>query len=280
MYTKYHDCDPLQTKLVKAKDQLLPLLVMDVLRDYPGLPGLFIAGIFAASLSTLSTSLNSLAAVTMEDIYKPHISKGFVERHSSLLMRGTVVIFGMIAIAITYLIPHLGSILQLSMSTFTATSGPIMGVFLVGMLIPKINKRGVFVGVICSTVLMVYIVARAQIEISTGVVTYEIKPISTEGCIFEFINATSSIVQEKVENNFEKSLHNMSYLYFTAFGVLLTTVVSLVYSWVFGFEDTSKVDPMLVAPFLRKGLKCYVPPTEENEKLNIELVEKLRFEEV
>jgi hypothetical protein len=76
-----------------------------------------------------------------------------------------------------------------------------------------------------------------------------------------------------VENNFDKSLHNMSYLYFTAFGVLLTTVISVVYSWIFGFEDTSKVDPMLVAPFLRKYLKCFVPTTEENVKFQIEMEE-------
>lgn len=48
MYATYHDCDPLTTKLAKAKDQLMPLLVMRVLGDYPGLPGMFIAGIFSA----------------------------------------------------------------------------------------------------------------------------------------------------------------------------------------------------------------------------------------
>lgn len=42
LYATYHDCDPLTTKLAKAKDQLMPLLVMRVLGDYPGLPGMFI----------------------------------------------------------------------------------------------------------------------------------------------------------------------------------------------------------------------------------------------
>lgn len=50
VYATYYDCDPLTTKLAKAKDQLLPLLVMRVLGNYPGVPGIFVAGIFSAAL--------------------------------------------------------------------------------------------------------------------------------------------------------------------------------------------------------------------------------------
>lgn len=50
IYATYHDCDPLTTKLAKAKDQLLPLLVMRIFGSYPGLPGLFVAGVFSAAL--------------------------------------------------------------------------------------------------------------------------------------------------------------------------------------------------------------------------------------
>lgn len=50
LYATYHDCDPLTTKLAKAKDQLIPLLVMQILKDVPGLPGLFIAGVFSGKI--------------------------------------------------------------------------------------------------------------------------------------------------------------------------------------------------------------------------------------
>ena len=37
-------------QLAAAKDQLLPLLVMDTLKGMPGVPGLFVAGVFSAAL--------------------------------------------------------------------------------------------------------------------------------------------------------------------------------------------------------------------------------------
>lgn len=49
----------------------MPLYVMDTLSGYPGVPGLFVAGIFSAGLSTISATVNSLAAVILEDYIKP-----------------------------------------------------------------------------------------------------------------------------------------------------------------------------------------------------------------
>lgn len=47
--------------------QLLPFYVVETMGHLPGVAGLFIAGIFSGSLSTVSSALNSLAAVTMQD---------------------------------------------------------------------------------------------------------------------------------------------------------------------------------------------------------------------
>lgn len=48
----------------------MPLYVLETMSNIPGLSGLFVAGIFSASLSTVSACLNSLAAVTLEDYIK------------------------------------------------------------------------------------------------------------------------------------------------------------------------------------------------------------------
>lgn len=48
----------------------MPLLVVDAMGNMPGLPGIFVSGIFSASLSSVSAAMNSLAAVTLEDYVK------------------------------------------------------------------------------------------------------------------------------------------------------------------------------------------------------------------
>lgn len=83
IFATYFECDPLTTKLAKAKDQLLPLLVMDILGDFPGLPGLFVAGVFSAALSSLSTGLNSMSAVILEDFFKPYSNKPLTQRQTA-----------------------------------------------------------------------------------------------------------------------------------------------------------------------------------------------------
>lgn len=58
--------------------QLLPLYVVEKLGNIPGLSGLFVSGIFSGSLSTMSSALNSLAAVTLQD----YILVGHYQIHS------------------------------------------------------------------------------------------------------------------------------------------------------------------------------------------------------
>lgn len=122
-----------------AKDQLLPLLVVDILGDYPGLVGMFVAGVFSAALSSLSTGLNSLSAVMLEDFFKPFSKKPLTERQTKYIMRGVVVIFGAICVALVFVVEKLGSVLMLSMSLGSIAQGPLLGVFTCGVIFPWVT---------------------------------------------------------------------------------------------------------------------------------------------
>lgn len=153
LYATFHDCDPLTTKVAKAKDQLLPLLVMQVLEKISGLPGLFIAGLFSgntrkkifdsfstifcstASLSSVSSALSSLSAVVLKDYFKPCFRKELSNKACELIMRLTVVILGCLIVALVYVIEQLGSVLQLSMIVPGTCVGSLFGIFIFGMFL-------------------------------------------------------------------------------------------------------------------------------------------------
>ncbi|XP_045157361.2 sodium-coupled monocarboxylate transporter 2-like [Mercenaria mercenaria] len=70
MYAFYSECDPVKFGLVDKTDQLVPLMVLDVLGTIPGFPGIFMACVFSGTLSSLSSGLNAMSAVIIEDYIK------------------------------------------------------------------------------------------------------------------------------------------------------------------------------------------------------------------
>ncbi|XP_045470959.1 sodium-coupled monocarboxylate transporter 1-like isoform X2 [Harmonia axyridis] len=141
IYAIYHKCDPLTTMLAKEKDQLLPLLVMETIGEYPGLPGIFVAGIFSAALSSLSTGLNSMAAIVLEDFVKPFVVKPLTDKQTHLLMEVTVIVVGVICVGLVVVVERLGTVLQLTMSLNAIASGPSLGIFTMGILLPWVNAK-------------------------------------------------------------------------------------------------------------------------------------------
>ncbi|CAD7080203.1 unnamed protein product [Hermetia illucens] len=70
IFAYYYNCDPKLSGLIQADDQLFPIYVMQTIGHLQGIPGLFMAGLVGAALSSLSVILNSTAAVILEDIFK------------------------------------------------------------------------------------------------------------------------------------------------------------------------------------------------------------------
>ncbi|GFQ74678.1 putative sodium-dependent multivitamin transporter [Trichonephila clavata] len=104
IYAFFHDCDPLKDENVKlnSADQLMPLVILKLFHNIPGLTGLCISGVFSASLSTISSAVNSLTAVTMEDFIRPYC---FCKKLSESWMAFVAKLLGKL-LSICYLITH------------------------------------------------------------------------------------------------------------------------------------------------------------------------------
>ncbi|XP_066533967.1 solute carrier family 5 member 6a [Hoplias malabaricus] len=147
MYARYGEDSPLDKGYVKTNDQMVLYFVMDVLKDLPGLPGLFVACLFSGALSTISSAFNSLATVTMEDLIKPHYP-GMTEARATLLSKGLALGYGLVCLAMAYIASLMGSVLQAALSIFGMVGGPLLGVFCLGMFFPWANSI-VIASVLC-----------------------------------------------------------------------------------------------------------------------------------
>lgn len=131
----------LALQLVRAKDQIIPLYVMEIAKTFPGIPGLFVSGVFSAALSSLSTCLNSLAGVMLKDFVEPYRSQPFSERQTAIFLRAMVLVFGFAAMAMVKVVEKLGMVMQLSATVNSIAIGPLLGIFTVGMTLPSVTTE-------------------------------------------------------------------------------------------------------------------------------------------
>lgn len=125
--------------MVKKNDQIFAYYVLDVAQKIPGLPGLFVVGIFSAALSSMSTLMNTLAGTIYDDFVKSHVR--FSESTASTFIKSMVVVIGVLCVLLVFVVEKLGSVFSLAISVSGVTSGTLLGIFFLGMFSPKINAK-------------------------------------------------------------------------------------------------------------------------------------------
>jgi insulin-like growth factor 2 mRNA-binding protein 1 len=245
---------------------MLPLLVMELFKDIPGLSGIFISGVFAAALSSLSTGLNSMSAVVLEDFVKAFRKERLSNRMSTLITRSTVLLLGIISFALVFLVQKMGTILQLTLSLPTACFGPLFGVYIIGFFLPWINKKATLIGSIIGFLTMMSYVIMVQFEIARGKLQFATKPLSTEGCDYTFTAANNTQSLPAEVSGFSQ-IYQISYLYYTLIGTVLVLLLSTLMSLILGFEDINNIDRRLLAPFIAKR---FMRKTKETSMATIE----------
>jgi Na+/proline symporter len=119
-----------------------------------GLSGLVVAAIFAAALSS---SLNSIAATAINDLYKP-FARNVTDKYLLKLSGWLTVIIGIVQIVVAVIFMKTGeSALNLALSVASLFNGPVLGVFLVGSFMKRAREVHALTGMLTSTALMIYI---------------------------------------------------------------------------------------------------------------------------
>src|SRR5262244_1708043 len=140
---------------LESNDQVFPFFIV---RQLPhGISGLVIAAIFAAAMSNLSGSLNSLSSSTVIDFYKPLVNPRASDDHLLRLSRWFTVGWGLILIVIAIIARGWGSVFTTGLTIASLVYGPLLGAFLLGVLTKRANQRGVMAGMAISLALMLLI---------------------------------------------------------------------------------------------------------------------------
>ncbi|XP_064595915.1 sodium-coupled monocarboxylate transporter 2-like [Liolophura sinensis] len=140
-YYKSKDCDPFAAGYISNSNEILPYFVMELFQTLPGLAGLFLASLFSASLSTLSSGLNGISANTLMDFVSPFYPK-ISEFKRTVLAKIFVFISGFISIAISFLVMIIGGpVTQICTSLLGSLGGPVSGLFLIGAFFPWANSK-------------------------------------------------------------------------------------------------------------------------------------------
>ncbi|RWS11142.1 hypothetical protein B4U79_10977, partial [Dinothrombium tinctorium] len=192
IFAKYYDCDPILTKQVSSPDQLYPFYVVNLFSNVPGFTGFMVAAVYSGALSTISSGVNSMSAITLEDFLKPFLHN-LTERKATILTKFFSFLYGITIIALIAIVSQMGNVLQAGIQIFGILASPILGLFTLGIFFPSANKIGAFVGSILATVLSLWIGIGANIY-----KPYVPKmPVSVDGCVDLFMNATGKAFDPK-----------------------------------------------------------------------------------
>ncbi|CAN0065792.1 unnamed protein product [Bubo scandiacus] len=274
LYSIYKDCDPWTAKQVSALDQLMPYLVLDILHDFPGVPGLFVASAYSGTLSTVSSSINALAAVTVEDLIRPYF-RSLSEKKLSWISMGMSLFYGGVCISMAALASLLGALLQAALSIFGMVGGPLLGLFALGILCSFANGIGAFVGLVSGFVISLWVGIGSQIYPPLPERT---KPLylSTAGCNISAGNLTATenplttvfntptVERPALADNW----YSLSYLYFSTLGTLITVAVGIIISLLTGGlkQNTDRKFLLTKEDFLSNFSR---PKSETPEKVEV-----------
>jgi solute:Na+ symporter, SSS family len=130
---------------VSKADSVFPWFIVTVLP--PGVTGLLIAAVFAAAMSTVSTSLNSSATIILNDYYRRYINRRATERQSMRLLRGTTIAWGLAGTGTALAMTTVRSALDAWWSLAGIFGGGTLGLFLLGFVSRRAGNRAAMAGV-------------------------------------------------------------------------------------------------------------------------------------
>lgn len=257
MFARYCGEDHTDKLGSSSRDAMVIYFVMDMLQGLPGLSGLFVACLFSAALSTISSAFNSLATVTMEDLIKPHFPS-MSEEKATLLSKALAMSYGLLCLAMAYLTHLMGdSVLQVALKIFGIVGGPILGLFCLGMFFPWANSCGAVAGLGTGLTLSFWVGIGSIVTRSSSARPLPPTCLQYDNTTAAIQTALSNVTYHSRPSGL-KRFYTLSYMWYSAFSCFSVILTGLVISFITGAMKEEDVTPGTVYPLFGK-LFCFLP---------------------
>jgi len=156
LWSHYGAATPAELGLSRA-DEIFPKFVVEGLPA--GVSGLLLAGIIAAAMSTLSSTVNSLASSSLMDVYERFAASALDEDRSLLVSRALTFFWGGVLIGFASLFEDSNNaVVELGLTIASYTYGALLGVFLLAILIRRSDQADALLAFALTIVAMVFII--------------------------------------------------------------------------------------------------------------------------
>lgn len=156
-------------------DKVFPYFIVNQLPV--GMTGLLIASIFAAGMSTVSTSINSSATVILSDHFSKYIHPNPSEKLSLRVLRISSLVMGLLGILVGLAFNGVSNTLEGWWALSSIFSGGILGLFLLGLVSKAKNPQAIFA--VFSGVLVICWMSLSTILIRNGLPQTLSNPLHT-----------------------------------------------------------------------------------------------------
>jgi SSS family solute:Na+ symporter len=152
----YYKAHPERLDPLLPIDATFPLFIAAELPT--GITGLIVAGIFAAAMGTVSSTINSVATLLSVDFYE-RLAKNVTQQKSVRFAEWMSVLVGLIGIGLALLLSTLNihSLLDLTIELAGLLGGGFAGAYTLGMFTKRANSAGVAIGI--ATAIVVTLIA-------------------------------------------------------------------------------------------------------------------------
>jgi len=113
-----------------------------------GLPGLLVAAILAAAMSTIAGELSALSTATVIDFYRRFVRAEASDAHFLRVSRVATGFWGLFACVVAVWAAELGSLIEVVNRFGSFFYGSILGVFILAVGFPRATANGAFIGLL------------------------------------------------------------------------------------------------------------------------------------